>query len=229
MGHNNGPMVDLKNFIEHTLLKPEVTQDQLLTHCQEANQHQFLGVCLNPCWLPIAKSVLDTHIKLVTVVGFPLGANSSYSKAFEAEQAIKDGADEIDMVLNIGLFKSGEDAKVVQDITEVLKACQTHTLKVIVETGLLNEDEKAKVTKLVLDSGAAFIKTCTGFAPGSATPEDISLMKKLIGTNSMQIKASGGIRTRAQAHALIDAGATRLGTSQGVALVTGTQTTSQGY
>lgn len=221
--------INLPNYIEHTLLKPESTADQIKTHCLQANQFNFLGVCINPSWITLCQQLLNPTIKIVTVIGFPLGANQSPVKVFEAENAIKSGAHEIDMVLSIGALKSGQLKTVEQEIQAVAKAIAPYPLKVIIETGLLSTEEKIEAIKIVSQTEAQFIKTCTGFAPGVATIEDIELMVKYRSRASLLIKASGGIRSFEQANSLITAGASRLGTSQGPALVQNLLTDSKSY
>lgn len=210
---------NLNNYIEHTLLKAESHSEQIKMHCQQANQFNFIGVCINPQWITLSKKILQPQIKIVTVIGFPLGANQKESKVFEAQQAVQAGAHEIDMVLSIGALKSQLFTEVEQEIQAVAQAIAPLPLKVIIETGLLTQEEKINAIKIVSQTEAQFIKTCTGFAPGSATVEDIELMVKYRSRTNLLIKASGGIRTTEQAFALIKAGASRLGTSQGPALV----------
>jgi deoxyribose-phosphate aldolase len=221
--------MNLKDYIEHTLLKPDATHNQVEAHLEQALQYQFKGVCLNSYWVPLARTFLPNTIQLVSVVGFPLGANLTQAKTSEAEFAVASGADEIDMVLNIGALKSGNLRLVTDDIASVKKAISSKILKVIIETGLLTLEEKITAIQLVRDSGADYIKTCTGFSPGQATVEDIELMKVHIGNSPLQIKASGGIRTAQQAISLIEAGAKRLGTSQGVQILLGQSSTSTSY
>jgi deoxyribose-phosphate aldolase len=221
--------MNLKDYIEHTLLRPDATQNQIEAHLEQALQYQFKGVCLNSFWIPLARTWLPQTIQLVSVVGFPLGANLTQAKASEAEWAVASGADEIDMVLNLGALKSGNFKLVTDDIVSVKKAISSKILKVIIETGLLTQEEKVKAIEIVRDSGADYIKTCTGFSQGRATIEDIELMKAHIGHSPLKIKASGGIRTAEQAISLIEAGASRLGTSQGVQILLGQSSHSTSY
>lgn len=227
----------LRDYIDHTLLKPEATREQIEALCKEAAEHQFHSVCVNSCWVGLCSKLLrgdgpageghsdkagDEGVKVCTVVGFPLGAMETKAKAFEAENAVRQGADEVDMVLNIGALKSGDVEKAEGDIRAVRDACGKGTiLKVIIETALLNETEKIKACKIVKRAGADFVKTSTGFSSGGATLSDVALMRKTVGPK-MGVKAAGGIRSFEDALAMIDAGATRLGTSSGVALVQGT-------
>lgn len=213
-------MHNLASFIDHTLLKPEATEQEIKTLCQEARQHEFAAVCVNPMYVQQCASLLeDTPVKVCTVVGFPLGATTSQIKRAEAEEAVQAGAEEIDMVIAIGALKSGNDEYVKRDIASVVQACEKRALvKVIIETALLTEEEKKRACQLAKAAGADYVKTSTGFAGGGATVEDVRLMKEAVG-EAMKVKASGGVRTREDAEALISAGAARIGTSSGVALV----------
>ncbi len=213
----------LAKTIDHTLLKPEATTAQIKQLCQEARQAGFASVCVNPCHVPIAVEALHgTEVLVCTVIGFPLGANTSHLKALEAEQAVQSGALEVDMVINIGSLKAGELPKVRDDIKAVVQAArQANSLarvKVILETCLLTEKEKVTACLLVQEAGAHFVKTSTGFSTGGATVEDISLMKTTIGDN-LKIKASGGIRDWPTALKMLEAGADRIGASVGVAIL----------
>ncbi|SFL59883.1 deoxyribose-phosphate aldolase [Pelosinus propionicus] len=209
----------MNTYIDHTLLKPDATPHDIRCLCREAAEYKFAAVCINPCYVDLAVSLLvGTGVKVATVIGFPLGANLSIVKAFEAKQAVLHGADELDMVINIGAAKLGLWEAVLYDIQQVLAEGQGRIVKVIVETGLLTEEEKERVCHIVLESGAQFIKTSTGFAKGGATLADIRLFKSIIGER-IGIKASGGIRTSEEAAAMIAAGATRIGTSNGIAIV----------
>ncbi|AMA72337.1 MULTISPECIES: deoxyribose-phosphate aldolase [Aneurinibacillus] len=212
----------LATYIDHTLLKPETTAGMIDKLCQEAKEHRFFAVCINPYWVERAKqNLVGSDIKVATVIGFPLGASIAEVKAFEAARAIKDGADEIDMVINIGALKSGDDEAVLQDIAGVVAVAGDDALvKVIIETGLLTEEEKVRACRLSKEAGAHFVKTSTGFLGGGATVEDVALMRKTVG-EEMGVKASGGVRTFEDAEAMIQAGATRIGTSGGVAIVQG--------
>ena len=208
----------IASYIDHTLLKPTASADELKKLCAEAAEYTFASVCVNPCNVADAKAMLkDTPVKICTVIGFPLGAGKTETKVFEAKEALKDGCDEFDMVINIGKLKDKDYDFVRADIAAVKEAIGDKTLKVIIETGLLEDDEKVIVSKLCLEAKADFVKTCTGFAKGSATVEDIALIKKTVGNNSF-IKASGGVRDLASALALIEAGADRIGASAGVSI-----------
>jgi len=221
--------MNINIHIEHTLLKPDTTQSQIETHLLQAIEHNFVGACLNSYWIPFARKLTPTSMELVSVIGFPLGSCLSKAKATEAALAIEAGATEIDMVLNVGSLKSQEYRHTLEDILQVKSSIGSKALKVIIETGLLTQNEKVTATKIVLDSGAEYIKTCSGFAPGQATIEDINLIKNLIGSANLKIKASGGIRSHDQAIALMEAGAIRLGTSQGVQIILGQATDSKSY
>ena len=207
--------------IDHTLLKPEATAKQIETLCSEAKQYNFKTVCLNPQYIALAKTLLaGSSVEICTVIGFPLGAMTSESKAFETKDAIAKGADEIDMVLAVGKLKSGELAYVEQDIAGVVKAAAGKIVKVILETALLSEDEVASACKLATKAGAHFVKTSTGFSTRGASLSDIAIMKANI-SKDLKIKASGGIRSREDALAYLKAGVSRLGTSSGVAIIQG--------
>ncbi|MGD1816269.1 MAG: deoxyribose-phosphate aldolase [Pleomorphochaeta sp.] len=216
--------MDIKNinkFIDHTLLAANASTKKIITLCEEAKQYNFASVCVNSCHVfECANLLKETNVKVCTVVGFPLGAMSSKAKAFEAKQAIEDGAQEIDMVINIGWLKDGKESLVLQDIQEVKKSCGKILLKVIIETCLLTDDEKIKACKIAKAAGADFVKTSTGFSTAGAKIDDIKLMRTTVG-NELGVKASGGIHSYEEAKAMIDAGATRIGASCGVAIVTG--------
>lgn len=210
----------LNQYIDHTILKPDATIELIKNLCAEARQYQFASVCVNPCYVDLAAHLLaGSGVKVATVIGFPLGATLSAVKAFEAREAVLRKADELDMVMNIGAAKLGLWEAVTDDIRQVVEAAGNSKVKVIIETGLLTDDEKRSACQAVLTGGAAYVKTSTGFGPGGATIADIQLFKAVVG-NQLGIKASGGIRTREQAEAMIEAGATRLGTSAGVTIVT---------
>lgn len=212
---------NLARFIDHTLLKPEATHDDVEKLCREAAAHGFFAVCVNSRFVSFAAERLrGTGVKVAAVVGFPLGAMSTAAKAFETEQAVRDGAHEIDMVLPIGALKENKPDDVRADIAAVVKAAGSAGVKVILETAFLSREEKILACRLSTEAGAAFVKTCTGFGGGGATADDVRLMKENAGPG-VQVKASGGVRTAEQALAMIEAGATRLGTSSGVAIVTG--------
>lgn len=221
---------ELARFIDHTALKPEITAAAVETLCAEALEHGFFAVCVNGAHVArVAASLRGSEVKVAAVAGFPLGAMASAAKAFEAERAAGDGASEIDMVMRIDLAKSGDYAALSEDVRTVVTAVAgAAAVKVILETGLLTLDEIAASARAASDAGAHFVKTCTGFSTGAATPEHVALMRKSIDA-SVQVKASGGIRSLEQAKALIAAGATRLGTSSGVALVTGAASGKSGY
>lgn len=219
----------LARYIDHTLLKAEAPEASYRKLCEEAQAFGFFSVCVPGIRIPLVKSLLETsHVKSVAVVGFPFGYCDPLTKAFEAAQAKKNGADEIDMVLQIGALKEGSYDIVLEDIAGVIAAAAGLPVKVILETGLLTDQEKRKACELSQEAGAQFVKTCSGFSPGQAEVSDIQLMKSIVG-HRLQIKASGGIRDIAKAELLIQAGATRLGTSSGVALVQGLTTVGTDY
>lgn len=210
-------MKNLSSMIDHTILKADATSEMVRSLCEEAREYKFAAVCVNPTHIKYCKELLkDSGVKVATVIGFPLGANTSETKAFETKDAIEKGADEVDMVINIGALKDKNYDLVKNDIEAVVKAASGAAIvKVIIETSLLTDDEKKKVCQLALDAGADFVKTSTGFSTGGATIEDVKLMKSVVGDN-MGIKASGGVRDKETAEAMIQAGATRLGTSSGI-------------
>lgn len=212
---------NLARFIDHTLLKPDATEEQIAKVCSEAMENDFYSVCINPYWVPLAAGLLEgTPVKVCTVIGFPLGATTTKAKAFEAGEAVAQGAKEVDMVMNVGALKSGDYDLVLNDIQTVVKTVRGRAIvKVILETGFLNETEKIKACELSVAAGAHFVKTSTGFGPGGATVEDISLMRRVVGPD-IGVKASGGIRDYDTAIAMIKAGATRIGTSSGVKIIT---------
>ena len=213
----------IARMIDHTLLKPDATKQQVEELCAEAKQYGFASVCINPGYVKLCAQLLrDTSVKVCTVIGFPLGATSTESKTFETERAIKDGAREVDMVINVGMLKSGEFDYVQNDILAVVHAAHRNNVlaKVIIETGLLTDEEKIKACVLAKRAGADFVKTSTGFAKGGATVGDIALMRLVVGPD-LGIKASGGVRTQEQAKALIESGADRIGASASVKIVTG--------
>lgn len=217
----------INQYIDHTLLKPESTQEQIDHLLSEAVEYQFASVCVNPTWVAhCSKTLAGTGVKVCTVVGFPLGANTSSVKAFETKDAIANGADEIDMVINVGQLKSGQYEVVEADIRAVVEASQDKLVKVIIETCLLTNDEKVKACQLAVSAGADFVKTSTGFSAAGATVEDIVLMRETVGPN-IGVKAAGGARSYEDAEAFIEAGATRIGTSSGVAIVSG-ETVTEG-
>lgn len=209
-------------LIDHTLLKADAKKEAIITLCEEAKQHHFASVCVNATWVETAAQMLHgTDVAVCTVIGFPLGANTLETKAFEASDAIAKGATEVDMVINIGALKDGNDELVEQDIRAVTEVAKGKALtKVIIETALLTEEEKVRACKLAVKAGADFVKTSTGFSTGGATVEDIALMRKTVGP-TIGVKASGGVRDFAGMDAMVQAGATRIGTSSGVALISG--------
>lgn len=218
---------NLAKMIDHTQLKPDTAKDKITQICEEAKEQNFASVCVNPHWVAYCAELLEgTDVKVCTVVGFPLGATTKETKAFETKQAIEKGATEIDMVINIGELKSGNKELVEQDIEAVVREAEGKAIvKVIIETSLLTEDEKVEACKLAKAAGSDFVKTSTGFSGGGATVEDISLMRKTVGPD-LGVKASGGVRDYEGASAMIEAGATRIGASSGIAIVNGEQGTS---
>jgi len=211
----------LAAYIDHTSLKADVTSRDIEQLCSEAREHKFHSVCVNGCWVDYARNLLEeSAVKVTCVVGFPLGAMSSDVKRFETEAAIDDGAQEIDVVLNIGLLKEIKDKFVLRELRDIVEAADERPVKVILETSLLNEEQKVRACQLVLESGAQFVKTSTGFNGPGATLEDVKLLRATVGPK-FGVKASGGIRDAATALAMIDAGATRLGTSAGVSIIKG--------
>lgn len=206
-------------FIDHTLLKPDATLPMIKQLCEEAKQYDFASVCVHPAWVHFCANYLkECDVKICTVIGFPLGASTTETKVFEAKNAIENGADEIDMVINIGALKDGHNEWVYQDIKAVVEACQGHCVKVIIETCLLTDEEKIIACQLALKAHASFVKTSTGFSTGGATVHDVSLMKETVGEKCL-VKASGGVRTYDDMIAMIKAGASRIGTSAGVKLM----------
>lgn len=211
----------MNRMIDHTLLKAESSQDQIKQLCQEAKDHDFFSVSVQPTWISLCKEELaGSGVKIATVIGFPLGANTTETKVFEAKDAIEKGADEIDMVINIGALKSGQDRLVEDEIRAIKEAIGDHILKVIIETCLLTEDEKIRACQLTLKAGGDYVKTSTGFSTGGAKLEDVKLMKDQV-KDQAKVKASGGIRDFATAQKMVEAGADRLGVSAGIAIVEG--------
>jgi len=211
----------LAAYIDHTVLKPDASPAQIEQLCAEAREHHFFSVCVNGSWVAAARHFLDgSDVKVASVVGFPLGAMSSDVKRYETEVAIDDGAHEIDLVLNVARLKAGEDKYVFREIVDVVEAADERTVKVILETCLLTDEEKVRACKLVVESGAHFVKTSTGFSTAGATIADVKLMRETVGPK-FGVKASGGVRDAQTALAMIAAGATRLGTSSGIAIVKG--------
>ena len=209
-------------YIDHTLLKAETKKDEILRLCEEARTYDFASVCVNPTWVKTAASALEgSLVKVCTVIGFPLGASTTETKAFETENAIQNGAHEIDMVINIGALRDGDDALVRNDIEAVVNAAKGKAMvKVIIETSLLTEQEKRKACELSVLAGADFVKTSTGFSTGGATEDDVKLMRAVVGPE-MGVKASGGVRSFEDMKMMIDAGATRIGASSGVQIMQG--------
>ncbi|MHC5228219.1 deoxyribose-phosphate aldolase [Enterococcus sp. LJL99] len=220
--------MELNQMIDHTILKADATEADVTRIIEEAKEYNFFSVCLNPCWVSLAKEKLaDSPVAVCTVIGFPLGANTAEVKGYEAADAIANGANEVDMVINVGALKSKQYKKVLADIEAVVKAAAGKALvKVIIETALLTDEEKIKACELAKEAGADFVKTSTGFSTGGAKVEDIKLMRQTVGPD-MGVKASGGIHNEEQAQSMIDAGATRIGTSAGVAIMAGE--TATGY
>ncbi len=223
MGRDAGMLggVNLASYIDHTLLKATATAADIRQLCAEAREHSFYAVCVNPVYVPLAAAELaGSGVKVATVCGFPLGALLPEQKAVEARLSVEAGADEVDMVIHIGAALEGDWEAVKADIRTVRRAIPESVLKVIIETSYLNDEQKRAVTEAAITGGADFVKTSTGFATGGATVEDVRLMAEVIAGRA-HIKAAGGVRTPADARAMIEAGATRLGTSGGVALVSG--------
>ena len=211
----------LNKYIDHTLLKADASQEQIETLIEEAKKYDFASVCVNPTWVNFAAQALKaTDVKVCTVIGFPLGANTPELKAFETSDAIQNGANEVDMVINIGALKSRNFDLVERDIRAVVEAAKGTLVKVIIETCLLTDDEKVKACQIAQKAGADFVKTSTGFSTGGATVRGVALMRKTVGPD-MGVKASGGARSYEDALAFIEAGATRIGASSGVAIMEG--------
>lgn len=209
----------MASMIDHTILKASATEEMIEALCQEAIKYNFASVCINPVFVKFAaKKLSHSNVKVCTVIGFPLGANSPETKAFEATKAVEDGAHEIDMVINVGMLKSGNLKYVEDEISRVVKASKGALVKVIIETCFLTDEEKVTACKLAKNSGANFVKTSTGFGTGGATAADVALMMKTVGA-SMGVKASGGIRSLSETLAVIEAGANRIGTSSGVSII----------
>lgn len=213
--------MSLASIIDHTVLKTNATREQVERLCDEAAEHGFASVCVNSCWVAAAAERLaDSPVKVCTVIGFPLGAMSTAGKVAEATCAVADGADELDMVINVGWLLAGEDDAVRADIAAVVEAARGRCVKVILETCLLTPEQIVRACKLSVEAGATFVKTSTGFSTGGATVEDVALMRKTVG-DRCKVKASGGIHNAAEAQAMVDAGADRIGTSSGIAIVAG--------
>lgn len=208
--------MELNKYIDHTLLKPEATKEQITKLCQEARQYDFASVCVNTCYVPLAKQLLaGSDVKVCCVVGFPLGAMDTVSKAFEAKTAVENGAQEVDMVINIGALKDKDYDYVTKDIAAVVEASKPAIVKVIIEACLLTDEEKVEACKCSMNAKAEFVKTSTGFSTHGATPKDVALMKKTVG-NVCKVKAAGGVRSYNDAMKMIEAGADRLGCSAGI-------------
>ena len=214
-------MKQLNQYIDHTNLKPDATKEKITQLCADARAWKFASVCVNPCNVSLAKECLaDSGVMVCTVIGFPLGQNTTAAKVLETEDAYAQGCDEFDMVINIGRLKDGCYDYIKNEIAAVVAAAKGKTVKVIIETGLLTDEEKAIATRLSCEAGAHFVKTCTGVSAGVATVEDIRLMKENL-SGDAKLKASAGIRTYEDAIALVEAGANRLGTSAGISIVNG--------
>ncbi len=212
---------DLASIIDHTLLRPDATEAEIVQLCEEARRYRFAAVCVNPNWVPLCTRLLrGSGVRVATVVGFPLGAHTTESKVFETRKALREGAHEIDMVINIGALKSKDHAAVERDIRSVVEACHEvgATAKVIIEAALLTDEEKVVASALAKAAGADYVKTSTGFGPGGATESDVALIRSVVGPG-VGIKAAGGIRTAEEALGLVQAGATRIGASAGVRIV----------
>ena len=206
-------------LIDHTLLKQDATPEQIIKLCEEAKQFDFMSVCVNPAYVPLAaKCLVGSSVKVCTVIGFPLGMNLTRTKVEEAELAIKEGADEIDMVINVGMLKAGHDQYVEEEIRELKAVAGQRVLKVIIETCLLTDEEKVRACLASKNAGADFVKTSTGFSTGGATVHDVALMRKTVGPE-MGVKASGGVRTHDDLIAMVEAGANRIGTSNGTKIL----------
>lgn len=224
---NHPDMEKVGRMIDHTLLKPDAREEDIRKLCQEARTHCFASVCINPGWVRLGSELLKgSGVMVCTVVGFPLGATATSVKAFETQNAIADGADEIDMVINVGALKAGDTRRVEEDIRAVVNAAKGHTVKVIFETSLLTDEEKVTACILSKKAGAHFVKTSTGFGGGGATAQDIALMRRTVGPE-MGVKASGGVRDLETALKMMEAGANRIGASASVAIV-GSEPPTQG-
>jgi deoxyribose-phosphate aldolase len=219
---------EIARLIDHTLLKPEATRDEVVKLCEEARKHRFASVCVNTTWVPLCKALLaGTDVMVCAVVGFPLGAMTPSAKAYEAREAMRQGAREIDMVINIGALKSRDYETVFEDICKVVKSAAPAAVKVILETSALDTEQKIIGCTLAKLAGAAFVKTSTGFGKGGATVEDVALMRRVVGPD-LGVKASGGVRTAEDVIKMAQAGANRIGASASIAIVTGATETSGG-
>ena len=223
--------ISLARMIDHTLLKPEATPQEITTLCEEAKKYNFASVCINPSYVPLCSNLLSgTQVKVCTVIGFPLGATTTLAKRAEAEEALNNGAEEIDMVINIGKLKAGDYEYVFNDINQVVLAAKRKNAvaKVIIETALLTDEEKVKACVISKQAKADFVKTSTGFSKGGATAGDVALMRYVVGS-SVGVKASGGVRTTEDAEKMIKSGADRIGASASVKIVTGEKSKTEGY
>lgn len=223
---------DIAKYIDHTNLNPNATKADIAKLCAEAAENKFFAVCVNPYWVRFAvKELSSTQVAVATVIGFPLGANLTDTKVAEAQKAVSEGAEEIDMVINIGALKDKEYDLVTDEIAAVVRASRGNPVKVIIETDLLTDEEKVEATKACVKAGAAMVKTSTGFVKDGkgATVEDVKLIKETLGGAALGIKASGGVRDYEKAKALIEVGATRLGTSSGVAIIKGMEAVAGAY
>ena len=212
----------IAQLIDHTILRPDAVKAEIEQLCREARQHQFCSVCVNATWVSLARQLLEgSAVKVCCVDGFPLGAARPETKAAEARLAIQDGASEIDMVINVGALKSGDEALVLRDIQAVVDACRAGSAKckVIIETCLLKTEEKARACELAAQAGADFVKTSTGFSTGGATVEDVALMSRIVRDKGLGVKASGGVRSLADLRRMVEAGASRIGTSSGIKIL----------
>jgi deoxyribose-phosphate aldolase len=216
------PPLNIPALIDHTILRPDTTRTDIEQLCREARQYKFYSVCVNPTWVSLARQLLDgSGVKVCCVVGFPLGAQPPESKAMEARAAMRQGAKEIDMVINVGALKSGEDALVLRDIRSVVEACRDGSAKckVILETSLLTNEEKGRACEMAVKARADFVKTSTGFSTGGATVEDVAMMSRIVREKGLGVKASGGVRSLAELRRMVQAGATRIGTSSGIKIL----------
>ncbi|WCF09176.1 deoxyribose-phosphate aldolase [Paenibacillus thiaminolyticus] len=219
--------MSIAQMIDHTLLRADAVKDEITKLTEEAARYQFASVCVNPAWVAYcAEQLAGTPVKVCTVIGFPLGASTTAVKAYETADAIANGADEIDMVINVGQLKAGNDDEVERDIAAVVTAAAGKALvKVIIETCLLTEEEKVRACELAVKAGADFVKTSTGFSTGGATREDVALMRRTVGERA-GVKASGGVRSLEDVNSMIEAGATRIGASSGVSIMNGMESSS---
>lgn len=218
-------MKNLNQYIDQTILRPEATEKDILAFLQGVKKYKFYAACVNPCWVSLARKDLPRHIKICSVVGFPLGASSTEAKVFAARDLIEKGCDEIDMVMNIGRMKGKDFKQVEREIRSVVEAAQDRVVKVIIETCLLTDDEKRAAAHIIVESGAHFVKTSTGFSRAGAQIRDVMMLRELVGPD-FGIKASGGIRDYASALGLVEAGANRLGTSAGIEIMQSIQNRS---